>query len=234
MGAVYTNSRIGGAPVYGSVFMTDVPAAPSNTSAPIVTGSAVQGQTLAASAGTWANTPTSYAYRWLRGATPIAGATASTYVLQAGDVGSQVRVGVIATNATGSSAEALSAQTAVVSAAADTTAPTLTGAITVGTVTASSIQITWPAGADNVGVASYETSTDGTTWTDRGNVLTYTFSGLAAGSAYTLWVRAKDAAGNVSSPPLSATQTTIAPAPPPVITATARRLLVREMLRGVS
>lgn len=91
-----------------------VGAIPTNSTAPSITGSAVQGQTLAAITGAWANTPTSYAYRWLRGATAISGATGSTYVLQAGDVGSQIRVGVIATNATGSSAEALSAQTAVV------------------------------------------------------------------------------------------------------------------------
>lgn len=94
--------------------------------------------------------------------------------------------------------------------AADTTAPTLTGAITVGTVTSSSIQITWPAGADNVAVTSYETSPDGTTWTDRGNVLTYTFTGLAASTSYTFQVRAKDAAANVSTPALSVTQSTSA------------------------
>jgi hypothetical protein len=181
---------------------------PVNTAAPAVTGSAVQGQTLTSSTGAWTNSPISYAYRWLRGASAIGGATSSTYVLQAGDVGSQVRVGVIATNATGSSTEALSLQTAVVTASGDTTAPTLTGELTIGTVTSSSIQITWPAGADNEAVASYETSPDGSTWTDRGAVLTYTFTGLAASTSYTLRVRAKDAAGNVSTPALSATQST--------------------------
>lgn len=93
-------------------------------------------------------------------------------------------------------------------AAADTTPPTQTGSITVGTVTSSSIQITWPAGSDNVAVTSYETSPDGSTWTDRGNVLTYTFTGLSASTSYTLRVRAKDAAGNVSTPALSVTQST--------------------------
>ena len=94
----------------------------------------------------------------------------------------------------------------------DTTPPTFVGGITVSTVTSSSIQITWPAGADNVAVTSYETSTDGSTWTDRGATLTYTFSGLAASTSYTLRVRAKDAAGNVSTPALSVAQSTSAPA----------------------
>lgn len=98
-------------------------------------------------------------------------------------------------------------------APADTTVPTQTGAITVGTVGSSSIQFTWPAGADNVAVTSYETSLDGTNWTDRGNVLTYTQTGLSASTSYTFRVRAKDAAGNVSTPALSITQSTsVAPA----------------------
>ena len=116
MGAIYSGQRVGGSPVFVAAYSDAVPAAPANVSAPVVTGSAVQGQMLTASTGTWANTPTSYAYRWLRDAAPISGATGSTYTLQAGDVGSQVRVGVIATNATGSSTEALSLQTAVVTA----------------------------------------------------------------------------------------------------------------------
>ena len=92
----------------------------------------------------------------------------------------------------------------------DSTAPTQTGTITVGTVTTTSIQITWPAGADNIGVTSYETSLDGTSWTDRGNTLTHTFTGLTASTSYTPRVRAKDAAGNVSTPALQVTQSTAA------------------------
>lgn len=95
----------------------------------------------------------------------------------------------------------------------DETAPTQTGSMTVGTVTSNSIQVSWPAGADNVAVTSYETSLDGSTWTDRGNVLTYTFTSLTASTSYTPRVRAKDAAGNVSTPALQVTQSTSAPPP---------------------
>lgn len=180
---------------------------PSNTGAPSITGSAVQGSTLTASNGTWANTPTSYVYRWVRGSTSISGATASTYVLQAGDVGSQLRVGVTAINATGSSIEALSAQTSVVTSTGDGVPPSLTGSITVGTVTSSSIQFTWPLASDLVGVTGYETSLDGISWVNRGSVLTYTHTSLGASTSYTFRVRAKDAAGNVSAV-LSVTQMT--------------------------
>ena len=90
----------------------------------------------------------------------------------------------------------------------DTTSPTLTGPVTISGITATGATASWSAGADNVSVASYETSLDGTTWTDRGNVLTYGFTGLASNTAYTVSVRAKDAAGNVSAPPIAGSLTT--------------------------
>lgn len=97
----------------------------------------------------------------------------------------------------------------VVTGAADTTPPTLSGSITIGTVTANSIQMSWPAGADNVGVSSYEISSNGgSSYADVGSVLTYNVTSLAASTAYSLRVRAKDAAGNVSAPALSITQST--------------------------
>lgn len=108
--------------------------------------------------------------------------------------------------------------------AADTTPPTLTGAITVGTVTSSSVQLSWPTGADDTAVTSYETSSDaGATWTDRGLVTTYTYTGLAASTSYTFQVRAKDAAANVSTPALSVTQSTSAAAASTHIGATVSR-----------
>lgn len=119
----------------------------------------------------------------------------------------------------------------------DSTLPTLTGSITVGTVTSTSIQITWPVGADDVAVSGYETSINGGAWTDRGTALTCTFTGLSAGISYTMQVRSKDASGNVSTPAVSVTQLTVSdtpPDPPAVVTSTARQLMVREMLRGVS
>lgn len=105
-----------------------------------------------------------------------------------------------------------SAVTFTASAAGDTTPPTLTGAITIGTVTSTSIAMSWPAGADNVAVTSYEVSKDsGATWIDTsGTGLSYIFTGLAASTSYGLRVRAKDAAGNVSTPALAATQSTSA------------------------
>lgn len=83
----------------------------------------------------------------------------------------------------------------------DTTDPTLTGSITVGAKTSSTINISWPAGSDNVAVTGYEVHSNGGVgpWIDVGNVLTYTITGLPELTSRDLLVRAYDAAGNYSS-----------------------------------
>lgn len=111
-------------------------AAPVNTALPTIAGTPTVDQTLTASNGAWSNTPTSFAYQWLRcnssGAScaSVANGTLKTYTLVGADVGSTIRVRVTATNADGSSS-AQSAQTAMVSAKAvpkNTALPTISGA----------------------------------------------------------------------------------------------------------
>jgi hypothetical protein len=98
------------------------PAAPVNSTPPSVSGSAVEGQTLSASSGTWTGSPTSYAYQWQdcsalgEGCLSVSGATASSYILAASDVGDTVSVVVSASNA-GGVGSATSAATATVLAA---------------------------------------------------------------------------------------------------------------------
>ncbi len=92
---------------------------PVSTAAPVVSGTAQQGQTLSASDGSWTNSPSSYGYQWQdcssSSCSNVSGATASSYNLQASDVGDTVDVVVKATNA-GGSASATSAQTQAVTA----------------------------------------------------------------------------------------------------------------------
>jgi len=108
--------------------------APASVTAPVVNGTARQGQALSAGTGAWTNSPSAFAYQWLQcdtsGAdcTPIAGALASSYVPSGADVGHTIRVMVTATNATGST-PATSAQTAPVTSAApvNTAPPSISG-----------------------------------------------------------------------------------------------------------
>jgi chitodextrinase len=106
-------------------------AAPANSSPPLISGSANVGSILSSSTGSWSGSPTSYAYQWQRcnssGAScaAIAGANASTYTLVSADQGTTIRVQVTASNSRGS-ASTVSAQTALVAAAATTTPITWT------------------------------------------------------------------------------------------------------------
>ena len=118
---------------------------PANTVLPSVSGTAQLGQTLTGSSGSWSGSPTSFAYRWRdcdsagNGCVDIAGATGSTYLLVAADVGHTLRVVVTATNAGGSTA-ATSAQTrrGPGRAARETVLPSMSGTAQLGqTLTAS-------------------------------------------------------------------------------------------------
>jgi hypothetical protein len=74
---------------------------PRNTVAPAVTGTATSGSTLTTTNGTWAGNAATYTRQWQRDGANIGGATGTTYVLQAADVGHSVRCVVTATNSTG-------------------------------------------------------------------------------------------------------------------------------------
>lgn len=87
---------------------------PQATAIPVVsvsggTGEFKVGQTLSSTSGTWPGSPGSYVYQWQRSSDSgvtwanIASASASTYVLVAGDAGYQIRSQVSLTTNTGSS-----------------------------------------------------------------------------------------------------------------------------------
>ncbi|HYN94451.1 MAG TPA: cellulose binding domain-containing protein [Pilimelia sp.] len=96
----------------------------------------------------------------------------------------------------------------------DSQAPTVPGQPTAGNVTANSVGLSWAASSDNVGVTAYEVlrSQGGGAATPVANVTgtSYTATGLAASTAYTFSVRARDAAGNVSAASPGRTVTTAA------------------------
>ena len=93
---------------------------PANSTVPTISGTAQVGQTLTATTGTWTNNPTSFTYQWNRAGTAISGATASSYVPVAADIGNTLTVSVVAANTGGSSPPATSAPTTVVTAAGPT------------------------------------------------------------------------------------------------------------------
>jgi hypothetical protein len=112
-------------------------APPSNTSVPVLSGTAQVGQTLTTSAGSWSGTtPIGYAYQWKRcdssgvSCADVSGAASSSYALGSADVGYTMRVVVTGSNVYGS-ATAMSPASATV-VAAPTPAPSSTVTATFG------------------------------------------------------------------------------------------------------
>ena len=97
---------------------------------------------------------------------------------------------------------------------ADTTAPTWSATLTVGTPTETSVVVTASALAtDNVGVTGYEVTYNGTAWssiTPSGS--NFTLTGTAGTTYSSTKLRAKDAAGNASAALAVPTYTMKAPA----------------------
>jgi hypothetical protein len=114
---------------------------PSNTAAPVISGSAEQGKTLSTSSGSWSGTtPMTYTYQWQRcdsagtSCANIAGATAQTYTVVQADVSHKLVAVVTAHNSAGTGSKP-SAPTAVVTGAtppSNTVQPTITGSAAVG------------------------------------------------------------------------------------------------------
>jgi hypothetical protein len=91
----------------------------ANTVAPSVAGTASQGQSLHADAGSWKGAPSSFTYAWSRcdagGAAciAIAGATGDTYTVGSADAGFTLRANVTGANSVGSAAANSAATDAV-------------------------------------------------------------------------------------------------------------------------
>jgi hypothetical protein len=109
--------------------------APVNSTAPTITGSPTEGQTLTANPGAWSgSTPMSLGYQWRRcdstgtNCLDITGASATTHALVTADIGHTIRMRETATNTYGQSSID-SAATAAISGTppANSTPPTISG-----------------------------------------------------------------------------------------------------------
>ncbi len=125
----------------GSAHATSAPSAvvssataPTDTTAPSISGTPQSGTTLTASQGSWNGSPSGFGFAWSRcdangnGCATIDGATSDTYTVGDADAAATLRVSVTATNADGST-DYVSAPTAAVPASNG--CPDGTGAIPV-------------------------------------------------------------------------------------------------------
>lgn len=85
----------------GMVNVGTILAAPVNTVAPAISGTLAHGSTLTSTTGTWTGSSITYSYQWYGAGVAISGATSSTYITQASDVGNMITCVVTASNTGG-------------------------------------------------------------------------------------------------------------------------------------
>lgn len=108
----------------------------------------------------------------------------------------------------------------------DTQAPTTPASLASTSKTATSISLSWNASTDNVAVTGYDVYANSVLKTTVSGV-TATITGLTASTAYSIYVKAKDAAGNTSASSNTISVTTNSSG-----TGTATDLLFSEYIEG--
>jgi hypothetical protein len=190
-------------------------AVPDNTAQPTITGASTarEGQTLTATNGTWANSPTSFKYQWQRcsGAgtdcTGIVSATNQSYTPANADVDQRLRVVVTAVNSDGQSS-ATSATTDVVSgsdAPALKTRPSISGSAAVGNELTADTG-TWTGGASSFTVQWQRCDSLGNSCVDVTNATAKSYGVRTADVGHRL--RVQVTAKNASSTATASSDTT--------------------------
>tara|TARA_R110002126_G_scaffold112478_1_gene250719 strand:- start:1940 stop:3436 length:1497 start_codon:yes stop_codon:yes gene_type:complete len=190
-------------------------AVPINTVAPAVTGTASFGSTLTTTNGTWTGAPApTFTYQWFRSpSTSISGATSSTYVLVAADVGFGIFCQVRATNSVAPSGVTADSNTTATVVAVVPGAPTIGTATATGTSTAT-VAYTAPASNGGATITQYDATSSpagGTGTLVQAGSGTINVTGLTASTGYTFTVKATNSVGQSAASAASNSITTDAP-----------------------
>lgn len=104
----------------------------TSTPTPTVSGTVRVGSVLTATSGTWAPSPVTLGYSWMRNGVAIAGATAATYTLVAADAGASLTVGVSGSKAGYATVATTSAALVAEKVLTPVPVPRVTGTPTIG------------------------------------------------------------------------------------------------------
>lgn len=188
---------------------------PINTAIPALVGTPRIGDEVTLSKGTWSTNGSPFtvsSQQWQRntgsGWSDIVGQTGEKYTVLSADLGAQLRVAVIRTNAAGTTIAHSSASSPIIITAPD--APTLSN-LSIGNNRLSFTAT--PGSVDGGAPVTLEYSLDGTTWIALipNQLNTYTVAGLTGGTPYVIQLRSTNSAGStLASSTLSGT-----PAIPP-------------------
>lgn len=151
---------------YAATPTCPVPAAPTNSVSPSISGTTAYASTLTAGNGTWTSNPTSFTYQWSSAATAggsysnISGATAQTYSPTTSDIGRYLKVAVTATNAGGSNSATSSNVGPIMQASQ--AALSFTQSVSTKTYPYSQSLTFTPSGGSGTGAVTYAIASGGT------------------------------------------------------------------------
>jgi len=205
--------------------------APTNLNAPQITGTPAIGGTLAASAGSWSGSPSSYGYHWDRcsdtgsNCAPLDGATAASYAVGTNDAGATLRVTVTASNASGTT-NATSPATQMISAPppvggggatvpTNTALPQISGTVQVGQSLAAS-QGSWNGSPVSYGYQWQRCDSAGANCSalSAATASAYVLTSADAGATLRVTVSATNAIGSAAAVSAASAQVPTPAAPP--------------------
>ncbi len=200
------------------------PYPPASTAPPTVSGTVQRTYILTGTPGTWTGPDNTYSYQWQRdagdGFEDIPGATGTAYTLTASDEGGPVRVVVTATNPDATIAEASDPTAVVLSALPVNTSPPRITGIAQRDSSLGGDPGTW-TGLSNVFAYQWQSSPDGTTWTDIPSATSLTYSVRTADEGMRLRLRVTVANPDGSRTAVSGPSAVVSAAPPVSTTAPA-------------
>jgi chitodextrinase len=136
--------------------------------------------------------------------------TATTYPVTGLTASTSYAFTVKAKDAAGNVSAVSNTANVTTSAAPDTTAPSAPTSLAASNTTQTTTDLSWAASTDNVAVTGYDVYKDGVLLGSTTTATTYPVTGLTASTSYAFTVKAKDAAGNVSTVSNTANVTTLA------------------------
>ncbi|WP_438425579.1 fibronectin type III domain-containing protein [Aquimarina macrocephali] len=112
--------------------------------------------------------------------------------------GSVIKLQFKATTGSGWSSDIAIDNVKIISTTPDTQAPSAPASLAASNIGATTVDLSWTASTDNVGVTEYEIFQGGSS-IGTSTTTSFSVTGLTASTAYSFTVKAKDAAGNVSA-----------------------------------